>query len=509
MDYRLAKHRERVTLVAGKVKKLARDGVKYRIYHKTTNSTRISTRDANAIIDISGLNNIITINEHRRCALVEPNVSMDALVTATLKHGLIPAVVPEFPGITVGGAVSGTALESSSFRYGHFDKAVASVEVILGNGAIVVASPVQNPDLFDGLAGACGTLGTCTLIEIKLIEARKFVELKFLPVSSAAEALNTLKRYTDGVAFIDFIDAIMFGPNHGAVIIGTMTDEKKPGVPIVRFTRAHDPWFYLHSHASIPHARHTDCETCIYSESRPSSMSSIVTNLVPIKDYLFRYDRAAFWMGTYGRNPKTFNRITQFLINPLMKSKALYAGLHHSGQAQSFIIQDITLPENRAGAFLAWAHENIRIYPLWICPVRAITDDTRRSNGHRFRATEILINVGLWGVKAIDWPGIKNIDGPEAFEKFVRDNREIEKATRDLGGVKMLYAHNYYTEEQFWSMYDKEAYDELRNKWSAGGLPSLWDKLGNPQPTYMEKSTFFKCVFKTIMKRDYVLKKGH
>ena len=46
---------------------------------------------------------------------------MDALVAATLPHALLPLVVMEFPGITVGGGFSGTSGESSSFRHGPFD----------------------------------------------------------------------------------------------------------------------------------------------------------------------------------------------------------------------------------------------------------------------------------------------------------------------------------------------------------------------------------------------------
>jgi FAD/FMN-containing dehydrogenase len=41
---------------------------------------------------------------------------MDKLVKATLKYGLVPPVVTEFPGITVGGAIQGAAAETSSFR---------------------------------------------------------------------------------------------------------------------------------------------------------------------------------------------------------------------------------------------------------------------------------------------------------------------------------------------------------------------------------------------------------
>ncbi|KXH59337.1 FAD binding domain-containing protein [Colletotrichum salicis] len=492
IEYHLLKHRRRVNIIAAKARRLARDGIKYRIYHKTTNSTRSSTREPEAIIDISGLDQIVSIDKRRRRAGVEPNVSMEALVTATLKHGLIPAVVPEFTGITVGGAFSGTALESSSFRYGHFGKSVSSVEVLLGKGNIVTASPIENSDLFSSLSGACGTLGICTIIEIKLVPARQFVELKYLPVHSAAEALNSIKYYTANTSFVDFVDGIMFGPNDGAVIIGTMTDEKKPGMLVARFSRAHDPWFALH--------------LCAFSESRSIYKSSIITELVPIKDYLFRYDRAAFWMGIYGRNPNVFNSVTRFMLNPLMKAKSLYAGLHHSVQGQSFFIQDITLPENTVGAFIDWTNEKFGIYPLWICPVRVATDSSPRSNRHSI--PDMLVNVGVWGLKTIRGPDdIPSLDGAEAFQECVRDNRAIEQATRDLGGAKMLYATNYYTEEEFWRIHDKEAHDELRDKWGASGLPSLWDKLGNPNPTYKEKSSRFNVVMKTLLKRNYLLKK--
>src|ERR1700754_1635905 len=93
----------------------------FRIFHGSTNSTRLSDRTRSATVDISSLNNVISISASKRTCLVEPNVPMDKLVEATLRHGLIPPVVPEFPGITVGGGFAGTAGESSSFKYGFFD----------------------------------------------------------------------------------------------------------------------------------------------------------------------------------------------------------------------------------------------------------------------------------------------------------------------------------------------------------------------------------------------------
>lgn len=58
---------------------------------------------------------------------------MDRLVEATLRHGLVPPVVMEFPGITAG--------ESSSFRHGFFDESVGFVEMVLGNGDVVRTLP--------------------------------------------------------------------------------------------------------------------------------------------------------------------------------------------------------------------------------------------------------------------------------------------------------------------------------------------------------------------------------
>ena len=50
---------------------------------------------------------------------LEPGITMEEMVNYALENGVIPLVVPEFPGISVGGAISGAALESSSFRYGQ------------------------------------------------------------------------------------------------------------------------------------------------------------------------------------------------------------------------------------------------------------------------------------------------------------------------------------------------------------------------------------------------------
>jgi delta24-sterol reductase len=46
-----------------------------------------------------------------------------------------------------------------------------------------------------------------------------------------------------------------------------------------------------------------------------------------------------------------------------------------------------------------------------------------------------------------------------------------------LGGKKWMYAHTYYTEAEFWKIYDKPWYEALRKKHKATNLPTMYDKV--------------------------------
>jgi delta24-sterol reductase len=72
----------------------------------------------------------------------------------------------------------------------------------------------------------------------------------------------------------------------------------------------------------------------------------------------------------------------------------------------------------------------------------------------------MMLNFGVWG------PGLKKRD------EFVKWNRAFEKKVRDLGGQKWLYAHTYYTEQEFDEIYNREIYDGLREKYYVSPAPT-------------------------------------
>lgn len=464
----------------------------YRVHHGSTNSTRPRKGHSKAV-DISALRHVLAVDRERRVALVEPNVAMDALVEATLPLGLVPRVVMEFPGITAGGGFAGTAGESSSFRHGYFDEGVARVEMVLADGSVVEARPeagAERADLFRAAAGAVGTLGLTTLLEVRLMEARRFVKARYRRTGSVAEAVRVVEEEVKK-AENDYVDGILFSKDHGVVITGQLTDEKPEGTREQTFSGAWDPWFYLHV------------------QDRTRRTGGEVEEYIPLAEYLFRYDRGGFWVGKsafdyFGFVP--FNRLTRWFLDDFLHTRMLYRALHGSGESGRMIVQDLAMPFATAEKFVDYTAKELGIWPLWLCPLKRRGPPTF----HPFTtlpedsASEIdehmMLNVGLWG-----W-------GPSQPDEFLKANRAVEAKVRELGGMKWLYAHTYYPEQEFWDMYGgREWYDQLREKYRATHLPSVWDKVHVDEKALLEKKRSVwplggvAGLRKSIQSRDYML----
>jgi delta24-sterol reductase len=165
-------HAEAVAKIVNKVKDFHSRQVPFRIYHGATCSTRRLNLQRDEIIDTSEIVNIIAVDSKRMTMLVEPNVPVDKLLETARSIKLMPPVVMEFPGITVGGGFAGTGGESSSFRRGLFERTITRIEIVLANGEVVYASKSEREDLFYGSASAFGTTGVITSLEIQLVEAK-------------------------------------------------------------------------------------------------------------------------------------------------------------------------------------------------------------------------------------------------------------------------------------------------------------------------------------------------
>lgn len=441
-------HRKDLKALCAKVAQFHQQKKKFRIYHGSTNSTRTQKFNRENIVDISNFNRVLFINQKEKYALVEPNVPMDRLVAATLPYGLVPPVVMEFPGITVGGGVQGGAGESSSFKWGGFHHTCSEYEIVLGNGKVLRCSAKTNPDLYWGTACSYGTLGIITKIKVNLISPKKFIHLKYQRVSSFKNAVKLLEELVR--TKVDFIDGIIFSKNFGVIMSGSFSD--RTNLPVSSFTHPQDEWFYLHA-------------------EKKASEKEIYEEQIPLVDYFFRYNRGAFWVGKYAftRGQVPFNRFTRFLFDPLFKTRTLYRFLQAINISQKQIVQDFILPRETVLDFMDYIDKAIGIYPLWLLPGALASKKDKLSPG--FIKTKLGIDVGVWGKPEIKFKADKDTN------VLIQLNRDIEKKLTELGGRKVLYAHQYYTEKEFWKIYDKDWYLGLRKKYFADAVfPDVYEK---------------------------------
>lgn len=244
---------------------------------------------------------------------------------------------------------------------------------------------------------------------------------------------------------IDFLEAIIFSENFGAVITGKFIHSGE--ADSTRFLSPSAPWFFNRVHDLL-------------------NEHEVIDDLVPINDYLFRYNRGAFWMGDYAfdlvKMPE--NRITKFLFDPLLHTRKLYDGLHDLGITNKYFIQDFYCPVDSLLKFLEYTRETIGIYPIWLCPVKA-TKTGQKLSPH-FNEEAFMIDVGIWGQTS------KFLHSP------MKINKNFEKYIKINNIRKMLYAEVFFTKYDFWRVYDYSWYKSLRSKYHAVNIfPEIWDKV--------------------------------
>ncbi|HLY77590.1 MAG TPA: FAD-binding oxidoreductase [Thermoplasmata archaeon] len=152
------------------------------------------------VVDFSGWNAIVEIDEADRWVRVGPGVVNRDLHRALASHGLF---FPPNPGSwttsTIGGNAATNASGPRSFRYGSTRSWVRGLEVVLGSGELLrvghrTRKASTGPDLLGFLVGSEGTLGLFTEICLALAPAPERRIGLVLPVPEELSFRTTLPR---------------------------------------------------------------------------------------------------------------------------------------------------------------------------------------------------------------------------------------------------------------------------------------------------------------------------
>ena len=439
------------------------DGATVRLAKKTSNLFRKRPGTSAPGLDVSGLDRVISVDPVTRTAQVAGMCTYEDLVDATLRYGLVPLVVPQLKTITLGGAVTGLGIESTSFRNGLPHESVREIEILTGAGDLVIARPDnEHRDLFFGFPNSYGTLGYSVRLQIDLEPVPPYVELRHVRFTSVADLQAALidivaaRSYRD--ERVDYLDGVVFSGDECYLVLGRQTDE--PG----------------------PVSDYTGMEI-FYRSIQHDDVTEPTRDRLTIRDYLWRWDTDWFWCSrAFGaQNP----RIRRFWPRRYLRS-SFYWKLIGLDQRWDIgdrlnkrkglppgerVVQDIEVPVERTTEFVEWFLDEIPIEPIWLCPLRladpspAGPDSPQPWPLYPLKPHKTYVNVGFWSAVPAT-PG-----QPGAA------NRRIERKVSELDGHKSLYSESFYPEDEFDELYGSVAYRELKRIYDPRGrLLSLYEK---------------------------------
>jgi FAD/FMN-containing dehydrogenase len=440
-------------------------GSPIRLAKRTSNLFRPRTTVTVPGLDVSGLTGVISVDVEAGTADVQGMCTYERLVATLLPHGFMPRVVPQLRTITLGGAVTGLGIESTSFRNGLPHESVRELDILTGGGEVLTATPDgEHADLFAAFPNSYGTLGYATRLRIDLDPVSPYVltrNVRFESLDALTEAIGSIVATRtwngpDGVSGgagterVDFLDGVLFGPDEAYLVLGRWATEDDHNV----IDRLSD---------------YTGQE--IYYRSLPQRDTDALT----VHDYLWRWDTDWFWCSrAFGAQHPTLRRLWPAALRRSDVYHRIVGLENRYGMAAAIdrrrgrpererVVQDVELPLERTADFLRWYLETVPMTPVWLCPLVG----RGRWPLYPLEPGRTYVNVGFWGTVPIE-PGRSDGDV----------NRLVEQAVADHDGHKSLYSDAYYDEAEFWDRYGGDSYGSIKDRYGPDHrLPDLYAKV--------------------------------
>lgn len=420
-------------------------------------------------VDLSAFRNILEIDKERMIARVEPLVNMGQITRTTVPMNLALAVVAELDDLTVGGLINGYGIEGSSHLYGLFSDTVVSYEIVLANGQLVRATKDNEyQDLFYAIPWSQGTLGLLVAAEIKLIPVKEYMKVTYKPVVGTLREIT--QAYVD--SFVprdgdqdnpekvpDFVETMIYNPTQAVCMTGryaSKEEAKKKGNVVNSVGWWYKTWFYQHAETALKKGEFVE--------------------YIPTREYYHRHTRCLYWEGKLIL-PFADQWWFRFLLGWLMPPKVALLKATQGDAIRNYyhemhVIQDMLIPLYKVGDALEWVHQEMEVYPIWLCPHRMYKlpfkttvnpepgfELARRQGDTSY--SQMYTDVGIYYAPGPVLRG-EVFDGSEAV-------RRMESWLIENHGFQPQYTVSELTEKKFWRMFDGSLYESCRRKYGAVG----------------------------------------
>ena len=368
-------------------------------------------------IDISDFDKILYIDRENQVCVAEPGVTFVDLVTATIKHNLVPIVVPELKTITVGGAVAGCSIESMSYKKGGFHDNCLEYEIVTAKGEVLKCTPDnENKLLFHMIHGTFGTLGIITKLKFKLIPAKPYVKVTYKKYYTLEDYKAAIWKHYENKD-VDFMDGIIHSPKEYVLSAANFVD-------------------------TAPYTHNYDWTRVYFKSTKQRKEDYLKT-----PDYFFRYDK-----GITTASPKSF--LGRLFFRKFMNSTNTLKMVEKLRwlipERKIPITVDTFIPFTKVTEFMKWYNKEINYYPLWCVPYKLVRNyDWISDEFFKKTKDKLYLDLAIYGMKKT---------------KDKNHYKILEDKLMQIGALKTLISTNYYTETDFWKIWNKKNYDQIKQK---------------------------------------------
>jgi FAD/FMN-containing dehydrogenase len=303
-----------------------------------------------------------------------------------------------------------------SYRYGGFHDTCLEYEIVTAKGDVLTCTPDNEHALiFQMMHGSFGTTGILSRLVFRLTPAKPFVHLRHETHRSIDSYLDSIWQHFERQD-VDFMDGIIHSTTQLALCVGDFVDAAP-------YTNRYD-WLK------------------VYYQSTATRREDYLRT----PHYFYRYDQ-----GVTNVHPKSL--LGRFLLGRLMGSSQILRVAEKLrwlllSDERPTVTVDTFLPFSRLKEFLEWYDREFRHFPLWCVPYRRVHDYEWIADDFWKRMSDtLLIDIAIYGMQQ---------RGETNYYRL------LEEKLQELNGAKTLISYNYYSEDEFWTIFNRENFARVK-----------------------------------------------
>ena len=150
------------------------------------------------LLSMKSFDRILSVDVKRGTVDVESGVVWRDLVQHVKRHDLVPRVLTNNLGVTIGGTLSIAGIGVASFKYGSQGDNVLELDVVTGEGELVTCSPETESDLFWSVIAGLGQVGIITRARLALRRMKAMTRTYYLLYDDLRRFLDDARAAMDG-----------------------------------------------------------------------------------------------------------------------------------------------------------------------------------------------------------------------------------------------------------------------------------------------------------------------